>query len=287
MFTIDDRIARLSAPPSLPLNNELRLPIAMGRMERSTVLEFNLDAAVAEEQRQALPVIEHIVDGLCQLRLEEWADHLGQSRFERLRQRYGSGTAGGQPLLRTAAADLCLDGIDGLQAFDYLVRERRARRLVDLDKFASRMGETESELDRAAMAAGERLVGGIAVHLQNPGVARQLSSDRVGAAPVGKHIGDRRRRRTAPRAIVHRMRPELADPGAASPRVEHRHRNIVAKHSRCCLNCPQLEVIQAFEPPGRTLHPARERRPVEMDAGRGICTCRYSGRYQANFETTT
>ena len=58
--------------------------------------------------------------------------------------------------------------------------------------------------ERADMAAGERLVGGIAVHLQNPGEARQLSGDRVGAAPVGKHIGDRRRRRPAPRAIVHR-----------------------------------------------------------------------------------
>jgi hypothetical protein len=39
VFTSEARIAQLSAPPSLPLNNELRLPIAIGRMERSTVLE--------------------------------------------------------------------------------------------------------------------------------------------------------------------------------------------------------------------------------------------------------
>lgn len=38
VLTNDARIAQLSAPPSLPLNNELRLPMAIGRMQRSTVL---------------------------------------------------------------------------------------------------------------------------------------------------------------------------------------------------------------------------------------------------------
>jgi len=38
VFTSDARIAQLSAPPSLLLNNELRLPIAIGRIERSTEL---------------------------------------------------------------------------------------------------------------------------------------------------------------------------------------------------------------------------------------------------------
>jgi hypothetical protein len=37
-LTSDARIAQLSAPPSLPLNNEFRLPIAIGRIERSTLL---------------------------------------------------------------------------------------------------------------------------------------------------------------------------------------------------------------------------------------------------------
>jgi len=38
-FRVDQRcrMAQLSAPPSLPLNNELRRPIAIGRIERSTV----------------------------------------------------------------------------------------------------------------------------------------------------------------------------------------------------------------------------------------------------------
>ncbi len=52
--------------------------------------------------------------------------------------------------------------------------------------------------------------------------SRQLHGNLVGAAAVGEHIGDRRRRRAAPWAIIDRMRPELADAGAMSPRIKHR-----------------------------------------------------------------
>src|SRR5438093_2202737 len=83
------------------------------------------------------------------------------------------------------------------------------------------MRETKSELDRAAMLTGKRLVGGIAVDLQNAGKARQLSGDLLGAAAVGEHIGDRRRCGAAPWSVIHGMRPELADAGATSPGVEH------------------------------------------------------------------
>ena len=38
VLTSEARIAQLSAPPSLPLNSEFCLPIAIGRIERSTVL---------------------------------------------------------------------------------------------------------------------------------------------------------------------------------------------------------------------------------------------------------
>src|ERR1019366_7052790 len=38
VLRIEAKIAQLSAPPSLPLNNEFFLPSAIGRIERSTVL---------------------------------------------------------------------------------------------------------------------------------------------------------------------------------------------------------------------------------------------------------
>jgi hypothetical protein len=139
-------------------------------------------------------VIERIIDGLCQLRLgEQLANHRGQPRLERFHQRCGPGAAGGKPLLGAQATDLRLDGIDCLQPLDHLAGERRLRRLVHLDELAPRVRETESEPDRAVAAAGKRLVGGIAVHLQNAGEARQLPGDLVGAAAVGEHIGHRRR----------------------------------------------------------------------------------------------
>ncbi len=116
------------------------------------------------------------------------------------------------------------------------------------------------------MTASKRFVGGIAIHLQNAGEAGQLPGDLLGAAAIGKHIGDRRRRWAAPWAIIHRMRPELADTSAMSSGIEHRHRRLVAEQPRRSLDHPQLKLIKALEPPCRTLHPTGERRAVEMDA---------------------
>lgn len=60
------------------------------------------------------------------------------------------------------------------------------------------------------------------------------------------------------------MRPKLADAGATSSGIEHRHRRLVAEHARRGLDCAQLELIEALEPPGRTLHPASKPRPVDL-----------------------
>lgn len=64
---------------------------------------------------------------------------------------------------------------------DHLASERRLGRFVDLDEFASGMGQTKGERG-TALATGERLVGGIAVHLQNAGEAAQLPGYLVGTA---------------------------------------------------------------------------------------------------------
>ncbi len=128
------------------------------------------------------------------------------------------------------------------------------------------MSKTKGEMDPAAMIAGERLVGGIAIHLQNAGKIRQLSGDLLRATAGREHVGNRRRRGPAPWSVIHGMRPELADAGAMSSGVEHWHRRLVAEHARRALDRPQLKLIEAFEPPGGTLHPAGERRAVELDA---------------------
>ena len=47
------------------------------------------------------------------------------------------------------------------------------------------MRETKSELDRAAMLTGKRLVGGIAVDLQNAGKARRMALNAFAGAATG------------------------------------------------------------------------------------------------------
>jgi predicted DNA-binding WGR domain protein len=54
----------------------------------------------------------------------------------------------------------------------------------------------------------------------------------LGAAAVGEHVGHGRRRGAAPGPVIHGMRPKLADAGAVSPGIEHRHRHLVAEHAR-------------------------------------------------------
>jgi hypothetical protein len=106
------------------------------------------------------------------------------------------------------------------------------------------------------MIARQRPIGGIAVHLQNAREAGQLPGDLVGAAAVSEYIGDCRRRRTAPRAIIDRVRAELAGSGVMSSRIAHRHRG---------LDRLELRLIEALEPPCGTLHLASERRAIEMN----------------------
>jgi len=62
------------------------------------------------------------------------------------------------------------------------------------------------------------------------------------------------------------MRPELAGPGTTSSRIEHRHRRLVAEQPRRSLDRLELKLIKALEPACGTLHPAGERRAIELDA---------------------
>ncbi len=58
--------------------------------------------------------------------------------------------------------------------------------------------------------SGERLVGGISVHLKHAVEGYQLALGLTGAAALGEDIADRGRSRSFPGAIVHGLRPELA-----------------------------------------------------------------------------
>ena len=82
-------------------------------------------------------------------------------------------------------------------------------------------------------AAGELLVGGIAVALHDAAVAGEQSGGMLGAASGRVGIDDPRRAGiTAPGAVVAGNRPEIATFGAAAARIEHRRAGLVDKQPR-------------------------------------------------------
>src|SRR3954453_23319340 len=93
------------------------------------------------------------------------------------------------------------------------------------------MRQTKRELD-LRMAAGQPLVAAVPVHLENACEALDLGGEVSRRASVGIDVSDRRRGRTAPRAVINGMAPELTAFGAPASRIEDRHRRLVTEHAR-------------------------------------------------------
>src|SRR4051812_42267745 len=102
--------------------------------------------------------------------------------------------------------------------------------LVDSDKLATGMGQAECELD-LGMTAGQPLVAAVTIDLENACEALDLGGEIRHRASLGIDVSDRRRGRTAPRAIINGMAPELTAFGAPAPRIEDRHRRLIAEHA--------------------------------------------------------
>ena len=147
-----------------------------------------------------------------------------QQSFELGHQRFALRLPDCVPVLSAGAPDFRFDPVHPTEQTDELRGDRRFRAFVQIDKASAQMCQAEGEFDRACVPARgfERLVGGIAVHLQNACVIRQLRSDRRMAAGMGMDIADGRRRRTSPWAIIDTMSPELIDPQMPLPRVKDR-----------------------------------------------------------------
>src|ERR1700730_16237131 len=212
---------------------------------------------------------QRIIDGL-----RKWGfgrdvlEHLGQPRLQFRHQRPGLVLASSQSYLGARAPDTFLDSVDRRDALDHFLSERRLRRLVDLHEPSSCMRQTEGEADCSSLARilGQRLVGHIAVDLQDTRIVNQLRRDLTLAAAVREHIGHRRRRWSAPWAVVDRMSPELAGLGAAPSGIEDRHSRLVAEEQWRRMDGSQLELVEPLQPPSRSLYPARQGRAIEMDA---------------------
>src|SRR3984893_1601247 len=148
-----------------------------------------------------------------------------------------------------------LDSVNRCDPLDHFLSEWRLRRLVDLHELSSCMQQTEGEPDCSSLphVLGQRLIGHIAINLQDTRIVGQLRRDLTFAATVREHIGYRRRRWYAPRKVGERMSPR------APSRPDARESTSDAKVER-----------------------SRETRGLAR-----IFACRYSVENQANFETTT
>jgi len=77
-------------------------------------------------------------------------------------------------------------------------------------------------------------------------------------------IAHRWRCRAVPRAVVRAVSPELVNADFAVAACDHWHPGFINVDARMTMDCPQLQVIEAFEPPGCALQPARQRRSVNL-----------------------
>src|SRR5271165_6523778 len=65
------------------------------------------------------------------------------------------------------------------------------------------------------------------------------------------------------------MRPKLAGPRSTSPRVQNRHRRLVAEQSRMFMHGRELQLIDALRHPSRLLHPPSQRLTIDVEAMAG------------------
>src|SRR5581483_1393653 len=120
--------------------------------------------------------------------------------------------------------DLGLDGIEVGDARERLAGDRRGATGGDLVELAPYMAPAEGEVNLARL--GERPVAGIAIDLEDAAEAHEMSGGAFGLAIRCVDVGDGRRVRSRPRAIVARIGPELAGLGPPPAGVEHRRRRL-------------------------------------------------------------
>jgi hypothetical protein len=130
------------------------------------------------------------------------------------------------------------------------------------------MAPAKGQFDLAGF--GERAIAGIAIDLQHASEALEMGCRTLGLAVRRVDIGDRRRRRSAPRSVVTRVGPELAGLGPPSAGIEHRGRRLVGEQLGRSAQLVEQPGVQWSQPPRTPADPVGERRAVEIDSLAGI-----------------
>ena len=228
-----------------------------------------LRAAVVEEPLQAIAVVQRVADRFCGRAAARQSCQLLLEPGEQVgHQRPASRLPGGAALVGWLCRGPC-------------PRRRRARRcacsasaaigavllLGQVVEFAPHMAPAVDE--RRALAAvrrGQALVDGVAVALQQAGVATQQRLGVLGAAAGGVVEHHRRRLTAAPGPVIAGDRPGKALLGPAPARVEHRHAGLVGEQ-------PHRGEQDLAQPRHHRAGPRRRPRPPSRPAPRGRSRC--------------
>ena len=100
--------------------------------------------------------------------------------------------------------------------------------VMELVEAAANMGPAEGELDVTTF--GEDPIAAVAVNLENALEAGEMANRPLGLAVGRIEVDDARWiGAAAPRPIIARIRPQLAEFGAPSAGIEHRSRGLIGK----------------------------------------------------------
>jgi hypothetical protein len=131
-------------------------------------------------------------------------------------------------LVGAAATDFLLDGIEPRDALERFAGDRRRTGRGELVEAAANMGPAEGELDVTTL--GEDPIAAVAVNLENALEAGEMANRPLGLAVGRIEVDDARWiGAAAPRPIIARIGPQLAEFGAPSAGIEHRSRGLIGK----------------------------------------------------------
>jgi hypothetical protein len=164
-------------------------------------------------------------------------------------------------LIGRQTADPLLASVDRRKTFDNLLREWRVRILMDPNKVAPHMDKAKARRILAIFLSFSK-----DLYAAYPSTCSTPSNPESWAVIFffGKHIGDRRRRRTPQTSIIRRVRPKLANLRSTPSRIQNGHRRFVTKNARSAVHHRKLQVIEALQYPGRLFHPSRQCCPARI-----------------------
>ena len=189
-------------------------------------IRIHLDAAVLQEQRQPVPVVQKIGDGLAHFAAPGQARGLGaQEPREFGDERSRSLGANAPPDRRLFASDLRLDRIERRDAREDCLCDGRACLRRGGDDLAPSMAPTPSEPQRgaaSALGARQSMIASISVNLEEPVESLENPLGVLAAASRRVMVDHNGWIGAAIAAVVAQNRPEITRLRPAAAGIEHR-----------------------------------------------------------------